>query len=162
MHTNGSFILYLIRKIWSCEALFWYYTFWIIEFLFHTKLQHQQIFKLRGRTSNAIWANTITILHSIQSWTGYCTFKRTVWNCGSNHWKNLRYLCLRDFASWEWRWSLAQTSCLWNSSEFAKTPRLSKVARFFLVILARFWMQHAHCNWLKPWAMNKGSSNQPL
>ncbi len=31
---------------------------------------------------------------------------------------------LRDFASWEWGWSLAQSSCRQNSSALAKTPRL--------------------------------------
>ncbi len=68
---------------------------------------------------------------------------------------------LRNFASWEWGWFLAQISCLWNSYELANTPKLFKVARFSPVILAELWMQHACCNWLKPWAMNKGSSNWP-
>ncbi len=68
---------------------------------------------------------------------------------------------LRDFASWECGWSLAQISCVWNSSELANTPRLFKVARFLPVVLAELRMQHARCNWLKPWAMNKGSSNWP-
>ncbi len=68
---------------------------------------------------------------------------------------------LRDFASWECGWSLAQISCVQNSSELANTPRLFKVARFLPVILAEFRMQHARCNWLKPWAMNKGSLNWP-
>ena len=106
----GSFITYWIRKIWLCETLFWYNTVWIIVFWFHTKSQHQQIFKLRGRTSNEIWAITITISHNIQFWMGYCTFKRTVWNRGSTIERIWETFALRDFASWECGWSLAQIS----------------------------------------------------
>ncbi len=142
-HTYGSFITYWIRKVWSCKTLFWYSTVWIIVFWFHAKSQRYQIFKLGGRSRNKIWANTITgmvdpTIERIQE-----TF------------------ALSDFASWEWGWSLAQISCLWNSSKLANTPILFKVARFLPGILAELRMQHARCNLLKLWAMNKGSSNQP-
>ena len=43
---------------------------------------------------------------------------------------------LRDLASLECGWSLAQMSCLQNTSELAKSPRLFNVVAFFPVILA--------------------------
>ncbi len=142
-HTYGSFILYWFRKVGLCETSFWYSTVWIIVFWFHAKSQRYQIFTLRGCSCNKIWANTITILHSIQFWSGNSTFKRTVWNGRPHHRKNSRNLCIK----WLCLLGVRMISCPNKlSSEFLRVHQHTETSQSSKVFASdSSWVSNAIC-----------------